>query len=110
MNKVIDWKLADERTDGDHELAKELLQILIASIPKHLKEIDQYHSHHNLEKLLASVHKLHGATCYCGTPKLKNAANKLETAIKSNKTEKIDSLCKQLHDEMNAVLTAYKKI
>ncbi|MFZ5697689.1 MAG: Hpt domain-containing protein, partial [Pseudomonadota bacterium] len=33
--------------------------------------------------LLARVHKLHGATRYVGTPGLRQAANELETAIKS---------------------------
>jgi two-component system sensor histidine kinase BarA len=35
-----------------------------------------------MEELLECVHKLHGATRYCGVPELRAAANHLETAIK----------------------------
>ena len=35
-----------------------------------------------MDQLLESVHKLHGATRYCGVPELRAAANQLETALK----------------------------
>ncbi len=34
------------------------------------------------EPLLECVHKLHGATRYCGVPELRTAANRFETALK----------------------------
>ena len=36
----------------------------------------------SMDELLECVHKLHGATRYCGVPELRAAANHLETAIK----------------------------
>jgi len=35
-----------------------------------------------MDELLECVHKLHGATRYCGVPELRAAANQLETALK----------------------------
>ena len=35
-----------------------------------------------MDNLLDCVHKLHGATRYCGVPELRAAANQLETALK----------------------------
>jgi len=55
------------------------------------------------------VHKLHGGTCYCGTPKLKDAAKQLEIAIKSN-DKATDRLYKKLCKEIKAVQQEFAKL
>ena len=52
----------------------------IEAIQSHFEDNDKH-------ALLERVHKLHGATRYCGVPELQNAAEKLETALKRKKTD-----------------------
>jgi two-component system sensor histidine kinase BarA len=68
---------------------------------------------HNFPALLAHTHYLHGATRYCGVPKLRAAAQQLEIeikqALKNNiATEDINLLLQapiqQLIDVMNALV------
>ena len=60
--------------------------------------------------LHAEAHKLHSATCYCGTPRLKNAAKDLEDISKSNDNSKIKESYQKLLDEITAVLQAYQEL
>ena len=52
-----------------------------------------------------------GGASYCGTPRLKNAAQELDKAIKVElDPEKIQHAYEQLCNEINAVLSEYQKI
>jgi len=57
--------------------------------------------------LLTHVHKLHGACCYCGVPRLKHATATLETALKQ-KEEKLDDLITIFHQEVDKLLSEFR--
>ncbi|PCM43663.1 ATP-binding protein [Marinobacter sp. ANT_B65] len=67
---------------GKTDLAEELFSMLLEQLPADLDKIERFWSKRSLENLLECVHKLHGATRYCGVPELRSAANRLETALK----------------------------
>ena len=77
---TIDWELGTKLT-GKKKFAVELLDLLVQSLPGDLIKIKQAQDH---AQLCAVVHKLHGAVCYCGTPRLKAVLSKLETDLKTN--------------------------
>ncbi|MCG7201133.1 ATP-binding protein [Marinobacter pelagius] len=67
---------------GKPDLAEELFSMLIEQLPTDSRKIREFWKKEEMESLLDCVHKLHGATRYCGVPELRAAANQLETALK----------------------------
>jgi two-component system sensor histidine kinase BarA len=104
--KVLDHELGLKLAGGKADLAQELLEMLIEKLPLDREEISKIYKIKDQEKLLEVVHKLHGATCYCGVPRLKHAASTLETAIKSHDDEHMEELLDILLREIDAVLIA----
>jgi two-component system sensor histidine kinase BarA len=67
---------------GKADLAEELFSMLVEQIHADLDRVNRLWNDGDREELLECVHKLHGATRYCGVPELRGAANQLETALK----------------------------
>lgn len=67
---------------GKADLAEELFSMLLEQMHGDHRRIEEYWQKSDLNGLLECVHKLHGATRYCGVPELRAAANRLETALK----------------------------
>jgi len=67
---------------GKADLAEELFSMLLEQVRVDRERVPEFWSTDNMDELLECVHKLHGATRYCGVPELRAAANHLETAIK----------------------------
>jgi two-component system sensor histidine kinase BarA len=67
---------------GKADLAEELFSMLLEQVHVDRERIPGLWANDNMDELLECVHKLHGATRYCGVPELRAAANHLETAIK----------------------------
>lgn len=78
----LDWELAIKRTNNNQAVARELQRDFVAMLPEAIDNIKQQWDDGNYDDLKAEVHKLHGASCYVGMPKLQSLANKLETALK----------------------------
>jgi len=67
---------------GKADLAEELFSMLLEQVHVDLERVSEFWVSQSMDELLECVHKLHGATRYCGVPELRAAANRLETAIK----------------------------
>ncbi len=67
---------------GKADLAEELFSMLLEQVHVDRERIPELWSAERMDELLECVHKLHGATRYCGVPELRASANRLETAIK----------------------------
>ncbi|AXS84693.1 MULTISPECIES: ATP-binding protein [Marinobacter] len=67
---------------GKADLAEELFSMLLEQVHVDLERVSELWVNQSMDELLECVHKLHGATRYCGVPELRAAANRLETAIK----------------------------
>jgi two-component system sensor histidine kinase BarA len=67
---------------GKADLAEELFSMLIEQLHTDTRRVESLWSGNQLSELLECVHKLHGATRYCGVPELRAAANQFETALK----------------------------
>lgn len=70
-----------KRAGNKIDLAKDMLEGLIKSLPEFKSQIQQPSS---LQQLGETVHSLHGVCCYSGVPALQAACYQLETAIKSD--------------------------
>ena len=56
--------------------------MLLEQLHTDSKAIPELWEKQQLDVLLECVHKLHGATRYCGVPELRTATNRFETALK----------------------------
>ncbi len=100
----IDWQLSLKNAGGKDDLARDMLKMLVASFPEARELIQENLDSGDIQELTAQVHKLHGATAYCGVPELKSLANQYESLLK---TSGIDQLLHALHikflDELERV-------
>jgi len=78
---AIDWHHAKILTGGREDLAKEMLQLLVESLPDTIKELHQAFLQEKWDVMHGVAHKLHGACCYVGVPLLKDAAKNLEMVL-----------------------------
>lgn len=79
---VIDKEKALFVAGNKESLANELLTGLTKTISADLYLISHLYQEQNYRELLHKVHRLHGAICYCGLPRLKVIMEKLETELK----------------------------
>jgi two-component system sensor histidine kinase BarA len=101
----LDWPLALQHAGGKNELALEMLNMLLSSVPETLKLLNEAAKKGECQQVLAVVHKLHGACCYTGVPKLKFLSETIETALKSKCTlNKIEPELFELQDELENLL------
>lgn len=102
----VDWQEALKQAMGKEDLALDMLQMLIDSIPQNIIKIEQAMSMQDDENLLKIIHKLHGACCYTGVPQLKNLAHSIETALKQHATiADIEPELLEILDELQLVAT-----
>lgn len=81
-NTVIDWSLALKRAANKVDLAKEMLEGLVESLPTTHDSINEAISNNDTEQVKRLIHKLNGACCYTGTPNLSKITTQLETQLK----------------------------
>ncbi len=102
--EVFDAALARRRAGGREALANEMMSMLLDSLVTDRPAISSAFDSGDDETLLERVHKLHGATRYCGTPRLEQAAKALEEALKTgNGRDILAPLVATLCDEICAL-------
>lgn len=100
---IIDKKLALQRAGGNAGLAEELAKMLLEELPVHRANIRAALANNDLPKLLYHVHKLNGATNYCGVPSLQDALSGLETELKQGTPDKLDKKVFHILEEIDLV-------
>ncbi len=97
---IIDWEMATHSAGGNKAVAEELLLFLIKSLPDDVALLQKCYDKKNYDNLLKQTHRLHGALCYCGLPRLKKLVSQLELDLKNNFTKNICEILQQLHQEI----------
>jgi HPt (histidine-containing phosphotransfer) domain-containing protein len=101
---IIDWELALKATNNKKELAEEILQLFIKGLPKDVLKIKKLHHEQQYDELLKYTHKLHGAICYCGLPRLKKVVMRMETELKSEIYANLSTLIDHFAAEVSLLL------
>jgi len=104
---VIDWEMAMKLAGNNRHLAEDILALFIKNIPDELAAINQSFQDKNYREMCKQVHKLHGALCYCGLPRLKTLAADLEFRLKSEVLNDLPALVQLLNHEVNELLANY---
>lgn len=101
----IDKDLGIKLAGNNPELANEMFQLFITSLPQELADISQSKESSDWLNLTKRVHKLHGAACYCGVPRLKKILHDFEHSLKANETEKVHPYFTALEAEITQLMT-----
>jgi two-component system sensor histidine kinase BarA len=108
--KYIDMELGKSLANGNVEMAKEMLALLIKDLPENKQKIRECFNENKLEELQSVVHKLHGGCCYCGVPILKDATDALECDLKAKlQKEEISEKFNTLIQVIDKTLMAYEE-
>lgn len=101
--EVIDLKLGNQLANGNEDLAKEFLSMLVNSFPEELIKMEAAYKLQAVETVSSILHKLRGGLSYCGVPRLKEACIRLDEYLKSDQKELIEKLYQQFLSEFNKV-------
>ncbi len=82
---LYDAELALRQAAGKPELAREMLELLLASLPETQTLLAQANDLPTIE-LQAGIHKLAGGAAYCGMPALQALCHQLESALRRGAT------------------------
>ena len=100
---VMDESFRRELESGQIAMANELFALFIKTLPSDVANINQAHRQQDFSMLKDRVHHLHGASCYCGVPRLKKVVSTLETVLLENNLQPVDLLVATLNREVKAV-------
>lgn len=101
---VIDWESAIKLAGNKREIAEEILGILIKNLPDDMTAINLSWQQKQYIEMGKHLHKLHGALCYCGLPRLKKLVVSLEKNIKQVEFDTLPELMRALNHEANQVM------
>ncbi len=107
-HSIIDWQLSVNLAGGRAELAEELMTMLIDELPEETAMIKKLFEAQRYDDVKDKVHKLHGASCYCGVPRLREAIAEFETVLKANKEQQYDAVFNTFLEEVEKLLEAVK--
>lgn len=106
---IIDWELGLRLAGNKEDIAKDMLELLINSLPEEIALINTFSKDRNYSQLLKQLHRLHGAICYCGLPRLKLLVSRLETDLKNNIMFGLPSFLDQLNTEVNLLIEHHSR-
>jgi two-component system sensor histidine kinase BarA len=101
---AVDMALGIRLANGKADLAREMLSMLVASLPSDRDAMQTSLLTQDVDALLHVVHKLHGATRYTGVPHLQSAAKAMEEALKQQRHTELHALWGPLDTEIGRVL------
>ena len=108
---TLDWQLALRQAAGKSDLARELLQMLVAFLPEIRNRVEEQLVGEAPEQLMESIHKLHGSCSYSGVPRLKKLCRLIEQRLRSGvPAEELEPEFLELLDEMDNVTRETRKL
>uniref|UniRef100_UPI00262A1D41 Hpt domain-containing protein n=1 Tax=Pseudomonas sp. TaxID=306 RepID=UPI00262A1D41 len=84
---VLDHEEGLRLAAGKADLAADMLAMLLASLDTDREAIRSAREANDKSALIERVHRLHGATRYCGVPQLRAACQRSETLLKKDAAE-----------------------
>ena len=80
--QVLDLEEGLRLAAGKQDLATDMLAMLLAGLDEDRQAIQAARETGDSEALIERIHRLHGATRYCGVPQLRGACQRSETLLK----------------------------
>ena len=100
---IIDIPRAIQLAAGKPDLAKDLFDMLIASLPDARSNISAKYQDGDADILFQEIHRLQGACRYCGVPALLHACQQAEAYVKNSGTDGLSPLLDSVFKEIAAL-------
>ncbi|EGT5683191.1 two-component sensor histidine kinase BarA [Cronobacter turicensis] len=101
---TLDWSLALRQAANKPDLARDMLQMLLAFLPEVRNRVEEQLVGEEPEGLTDLIHKLHGSCGYSGVPRLKNLCQLVEHQLRSGvPASELEPELLELLDEMDNV-------
>ncbi|MFT5235588.1 MAG: two-component system sensor histidine kinase BarA, partial [Shewanella sp.] len=108
---TLNWELCLTQANQKQDLALEMLKMLVVSIPETAEQIKKSLEKLNQESMLSSIHKLHGACCYCGVPTAQKLCQQIESCLKGGSAvADVEPEILELLDELSKVESAATQV
>ncbi|MEI6858556.1 MAG: two-component sensor histidine kinase BarA [Shewanella sp.] len=108
---TLNWDLCLTQTNNKTDLALDLLKMLVDSIPETTKRLQESLDNFDEKQMLSYVHKLHGASCYCGVPTTQKLCKEIETRLKQGVgIVEVEPEILELLDELTKVESAANQV
>ena len=105
----IDWASCLKYAVNDAEFAEDMLKMFVNELPATQQMIQQAFDEKDQHTLHMQVHKLNGASSYCGVLRLKRLLMNMEIKINMDGIHHISELLEQLNNEIALVLSTYQQ-
>lgn len=108
---VIDWQLCLQKVSGNQTLAEDFLKKFIEELTVQVDEFSELYRDQNIKGIGQLAHKIHGACCFCGVPKLQSYVVELENiASEAEKLEQITPIYEKVLLAIHEVISEYQRI
>jgi two-component system sensor histidine kinase BarA len=108
LQKVVNIKDSLVHSNNNHQLAKDMLQLLITMINTEKDHLHLLYEAKDWEILYQLNHKIYGGSSYCGVPQLQSANKKLEILLQQHlslNTEKDSLATEPATDDIRLAVT-----
>jgi two-component system sensor histidine kinase BarA len=99
--EIFNADIALHHANNNIELAIDMFHMLLDSLDNERANIVTYWEEEALDELLEAIHRMHGATRYCGTPCLRLELEMFERALKANEFAKLPEQMRRLVTELD---------
>ena len=108
---TLNWELCLTQTNQKSNLAIDMLSMFLESLPSTTQQIKASINNNKAKQMLEVIHKLHGASCYCGVPNTQKLCKEIEYSLKQGaSTEDLEPEILELLDELTKVELAAKQV
>lgn len=105
VSDVVDLDLSLVRADNRPALAKEMMDMLVESLPVDIEQLNIHFQQQDYPAMGFIAHRIKGACCCCGVPKFEDSIKKLDRLLKSKMVlEAHPSAVTQQDKGINAVM------
>ena len=96
----LDWTLALQQANDNPHHARQMLDAFIQQLPTISDQIRQAAAERDVILLEQLVHKLHGACCYTGVPRLRSLCQQIEERLKTGESQQALALLPEFEEEV----------
>jgi two-component system, NarL family, sensor histidine kinase BarA len=106
---IFDTELAFTIANQQPDLAIEMLDLFMQSLDRDRAKLNQAIADNNMELMRDVVHRLNGASQFCGIPRVQAAICRLESLIKTDAANDLPIVLHQVQQELNALEQWYSQ-
>lgn len=100
----FDWQQAVDKANGSESIANDMFYDFLEQLPSAFAAIQKAAEDNDWKTMQAEVHRLHGASCYTGVPKLQYLCCECEKLLKEDKPESANMCLPAIQETVETLL------